>query len=198
MAKSVMISIQPKWCELIARGKKTIEIRKTRPKLESPFKCYIYCTKGNIDYVPSKIWWKADSTGFQWIMNGRVIGEFVCNFIYEFTEENQEFCGPSYDAIQLTPKELSDYTNGKTVYGWHISDLVIYDKPKELIDFMVEGECYPPRCSKCKYFDRGNQYNVEDDCLLPYHLNEDGNDVKPLFRPPQSWCYVEELGGDHR
>ena len=44
--KSVLISIQPKWCELIANGKKTVEVRKTRPKLETPFKCYIYCTQG--------------------------------------------------------------------------------------------------------------------------------------------------------
>ena len=32
---SVLISIQPKWCELIANGQKTIEIRKTRPKMEN-------------------------------------------------------------------------------------------------------------------------------------------------------------------
>ena len=44
--KAVMLSIKPKWCELIASGKKTIEVCKTKPKLETPFKCYIYCTKG--------------------------------------------------------------------------------------------------------------------------------------------------------
>lgn len=49
--KSVLISIKPKWCELIANGKKTLEVRKTRPKLEVPFKCYIYCTlKGSNDF----------------------------------------------------------------------------------------------------------------------------------------------------
>lgn len=58
--KSVLISIQPKWCELIASGKKTVEVRKTKPKLETPFKVYIYCTKDNTDNVPSRIWWKAD------------------------------------------------------------------------------------------------------------------------------------------
>ena len=46
--KSVLISIQPKWCELIASGKKTVEVRKTKPKLETPFKCYIYCTQGEL------------------------------------------------------------------------------------------------------------------------------------------------------
>lgn len=50
MDKSVLISIRPKWCELIASGEKTIEVRKTRPKLETPFKCYIYCTAERAGY----------------------------------------------------------------------------------------------------------------------------------------------------
>lgn len=44
MSKSVMISIRPKWCEKIVNGEKTIEVRKTRPKLNTPFRVYIYCT----------------------------------------------------------------------------------------------------------------------------------------------------------
>lgn len=42
--EAVLISVQSKWCELIANGKKTIEVRKTKPRLKPPFKCYIYCT----------------------------------------------------------------------------------------------------------------------------------------------------------
>lgn len=42
---AVLISIRPKWCEKIISGEKTIEVRKTRPKMDTPFKCYIYCTK---------------------------------------------------------------------------------------------------------------------------------------------------------
>ena len=45
MSKAVLISIRPKWCELIANGTKTVEVRKSRPKLHTPFKCYIYCTQ---------------------------------------------------------------------------------------------------------------------------------------------------------
>ncbi len=40
---AVLCSVQPQWCELIANGKKTIEIRKTIPKIPTPFKGYIYC-----------------------------------------------------------------------------------------------------------------------------------------------------------
>lgn len=48
--KSVILSIRPNWCEKIISGKKTIEIRKTKPKIETPFKCYIYCTNGETLY----------------------------------------------------------------------------------------------------------------------------------------------------
>lgn len=51
MSKAVMLSIRPKWCEKIASGEKTIEVRKTKPKLDTPFKCYIYETQG---------WWERD------------------------------------------------------------------------------------------------------------------------------------------
>ena len=121
----------------------------------------------------------------------------MCDYITPFRPRalvcDSEMCKLS----QVPVGKLVEYAPDKPfpndhIYGWHISDLVIYDKPKDLSDFMVEGECYPPRCSECKYFDKGNGYNVEDDCLLPHHLNEDGNDVKPLFKAPQSWCYVEE------
>ena len=51
--KSVLISIQPKWVEKIVKGEKTIEVRKSRPKIETPFKCYIYIArKGKIYGLP--------------------------------------------------------------------------------------------------------------------------------------------------
>lgn len=251
MSKAVMISIQPWWCELIAHGVKTIEIRKTRPKLEPPFKCYIYCTKPIRFYKISECMCTSYEylhlcegqvtmgDGFELydkeyqVLNGKVMGEFTCNSISEYEAEfhtgndsyqdiREIFRDPDnpdddcrdYSILTsndednpndcdfckrtcLTFEEVKAYIGEecfcKTFYGWHISDLVIYDKPKDLTDFFVEGECYPPRCSKCKYFDKGNGYNVEDDCLLPHHLNDDGNDIKPLFKAPQSWCYVEEV-----
>jgi predicted transcriptional regulator len=191
--KSVLISIQPKWCELIASGKKTAEVRKTKPKLETPFKVYIYCTankQGTKDLLEIH-----GTDGKISKANGKVIGEFVCNCIGVITwcsnvtpsslKEfyNEETC--------LTDKEVWEYTKGKSFYEWHISNLVIYDKPKELSEFVVEGDCLNGDCKKCKWFDSGNDYNVEADCLLPYDFHFK-KAVKPLFRPPQSWCYVEE------
>ena len=135
--KSVLISIQPKWCELIASGKKTVEVRKTRPKLETPFKVYIYMTAGDAVY-PVTI------NGAPYICSNcggkEVIGEFVCDQIYKIDAYYNQTGGNDYDAgfmwtgddACLSYFELDGYLQGKEGYGWHISDLVIYDKPKEL------------------------------------------------------------------
>ena len=181
--KSVLISIQPKWCELIASGKKTVEVRKTAPKLEPPFKCYIYCTKKK----PYLVWGDVfDGGSFNnefthlsgynrkaaeeiWdVFNGNVIGEFVCDKIFDICIEIsklENLIGYPFPGTGLTDKEIVQYlTNGKTGYGWHISDLVIYDEPKPLSKFMK------PYGTIIKAFDS------------PY-----------IQRPPQRWCYVQEV-----
>ena len=83
MSKAVLISIRPKWCELIASGKKTIEVRKTAPKIDTPFKCYIYCTKEGrgVGEIPYRHFYQAPD-GPRHFMGGTVIGEFICDRIY--------------------------------------------------------------------------------------------------------------------
>ena len=84
MPKAVLISIRPKWCELIASGEKTIEVHKTCPKIETPFKCHIYCTQSGkyTDGKSVKNIWLNRGTDKRFIGNGKVIGEFVCDRIY--------------------------------------------------------------------------------------------------------------------
>ena len=207
--KSVLISIQPKWCELIASGKKTVEVRKTKPKLETPFKVYIYCTKSKNEFLQSRnnMFFYCEyedfigghGTGTYQRLNGKVIGEFVCDDITKILNRGSEFIAEdrSYCELQTMARgscldfvDMKKYFGNNDGYGWHISDLVIYDKPKELGEFVVEGDCLNGDCKKCKWFDSGNDYNVEADCLLPYDFHFK-KAVKPLFRPPQSWCYVE-------
>ena len=81
--KAVLISIKPKWVEKIANKEKTIEVRKTRPKIKTPFKCYIYCTIGNGikgDYlIPSNL------------QCGKVIGEFLCDKVYSIKNQGNSF-----------------------------------------------------------------------------------------------------------
>ena len=172
--KSVLISINPKWCEKIASGEKTIEVRKTKPKLETPFKCYIYRTKGTVLHLINNKWTNMS-------VGGKVIGEFVCDEILDCRDVNM-------DDTCLTVKEWLKYTNGHkgAVYGWHISDLVIYDKPRELSEFFV----YCDRCDKrpiaCKYaYEESNENGYYSECMCDFK--------RPIERPPQSWCYVEEV-----
>ena len=161
--KSVLISIQPKWCELIASGKKTIEVRKTRPKLETPFKVYIYCTNWK-----DNTYWKNHYKD----KLGKVIGEFVCDYIMLDIPRTLYASHKTVVNSCVPPQELIDYVcEGNFLYFWHISNLVIYDKPKKLSEFYVPVKDY------WETYDPSNYIN--------------GCWRKPLTRPPQSWCYVE-------
>ena len=171
--KAVLISIQPKWCELIARGKKTVEVRKTKPKIETPFKCYIYESKGTKKYFsqPSPIPYYEGK--------GKVIGEFVCDTIDEYTnyslDEQYGHIKRREDLLRSACMTLKDWRDYIGSYGsdwgcaWHISNLIIYDKPKELSEFRL--------------------YNVrvyyDEELKLPMPTHE-------ITRPPQSWFYVKE------
>lgn len=145
MGRAVLISIHPKWCELIANGKKTVEIRKTAPHLKTPFKCYIYCTKFNPGDPDSMINLKG-KTSFFMPKGGAVIGEFVCDRIFpiQLTEEGYDY--ESEKETRLRYEEMSSYLNFRNGYGWHISDLVIYDEPKSLNEFRLnrppQSWCY--------------------------------------------------------
>lgn len=197
--KSVLLSIKPKYCELIANGKKTVEVRKTKPKLDTPFKCYIYCTKDkNISFWTGKRYSYADDRShnlFDVCGNGKVIGEFICdkvdnyddNTIHCFSHENyigwNDF---DLDRCCIHPQDFEEYANGKWLYGWHISDLKIYDTPKELSEFYTECKM---KCEHCKMwrYTRVNADEFDMDC------KSDWINHKSISRPPQSWCYVEEV-----
>ena len=56
MLDNILISIKPKWCSKILNKEKTIEIRKTKPKLDPPFKVYIYCTMDSNLYKDGDYW----------------------------------------------------------------------------------------------------------------------------------------------
>lgn len=205
--KSVLISIKPKYCELIAAGKKTIEVRKTRPKISTPFKCYIYCTLpkerfsiGQGNYACGDNLYLCDNKvkfgeGFEDIgnettsLNGKVIGEFVCDCIIPisitYSDPNNRIAQKEFPYTCLTDKEIMDYLgNGNQGYGWHISNLAIYEEPKELSEFGKECnlDCPSVHCPYWEY-QRVNADEWDYDCSC--------NNIKPLKRPPQSWCYVE-------
>lgn len=191
--KAVLLSIRPNWCKLIWKEMKTVEVRKTRPKLETPFKVYIYCTKAPQRLIT--IFKDGEETMDGEIHNGNpvfikcdelipdsvrgksqmVIGEFICDDIRRI---GPEYCIVKEDiesAISgscLTVPQVKDYAGWKSgmsyadlkdLYGWHISDLKIYDRPRPLSDFT--------RLRATKF----------------------GYEPVDVERPPQSWFYVEDV-----
>ena len=207
--KSVFMSIHPKWCELIASGKKTIEVRKTKPNIETPFKCYIYCTHNNRKnaihlYINSGYGEKEIGVIGHWrsgkdvvdvnhhlpayrynayLAEGKVIGEFVCDEIDTYDDDtihsfsNEDYC--RWNDFELNrscihPEDFENYANDKWLYGWHISGLKIYDKPKELNEFGSLVKAIDWEGGTVNLF-KGNKF------------------YKPMKRPPVSWCYVEEI-----
>lgn len=216
--KSVLISIQPKWVEKICSGEKIIEVRKTRPKIETPFKCYIYCTQTKTigDIILCKSEENAKLFGFNTVkginkgfaekedikLKGKVIGEFVCDNILHSNENafigNKPLTQYVLRSSCLTMEEINRYRQDENIYAWHITDLKIYDKPKELSEFYpikpkrVAKWTDKDACAFCKYHRWGNT-PFEETCLLdkPEPICEY---TPPLTRPPQSWCYVESLG----
>ena len=186
--KSVLISTRPKWVEKICHkigedetGKaiyeKRIEVRKSAPK-EVPFKAYIYETQGQyIKFIHGA------HTKYGYGC-GKVIGEFVCDRITDISVVVRN-CNENYNEVYhndeckgscLTWKELQEYGKDKPLYGWHISDLKIYDKPRELSEFRKPCDRFLD-CFTCRRLVR-NEYMSCDN---------------KITRPPQSWCYVEEL-----
>ena len=192
MDKAVLISIRPEWCQLITSGKKTIEVRKTRPKMEPPFLCYIYCTK---DFKPN-----VSYSSKTWTRRGKILGEFVCDQIDHFDSAFDEWArstAPAGSVIDsmgwekftkavevnacMTMKQLAEYfPEDVSAYLWHISDLKVYDKPKELSEFRRP-------CNK----------TANTSCFLCDRCTRDADGVccnNHIDRPPQSWCEAVKVG----
>lgn len=221
VSKAVLISIRPKWCEKIASGEKTIEVRRTRPKLEPPFKVYIYCTKaeerlitilkdGDENYgeiyhgKPVFIKTNKPDNLYAYGHSCAVIGEFTCDRIYELAPLNHAPDDVEQQSC-LTREDIVQYLRG-TGYGWHISDLRIYDTLRELSEFWLYNEGLHKRYDAGEDFccydasdengealtDCGEAYNDIRNCYRCW--NEWSGWCRRLKRPPQSWCYVEECG----
>lgn len=194
--KAVMLSIRPKWCELIANGKKTVEVRKSRPKLETPFKCYIYCTKASPNHF--FVEWSCLTSRPRQSDMCKVIGEFVCDDVFTILNGGNSFLVDGMNQAVtnkmarescLDYEDMKKYSRGKNVYGWHISDLKIYDEPKELCGFEKCNASRPCENGYCKF----ETFDYSENCKC-CSIDFDGEhcpEIK-LQRPPQSWCYVEE------
>ena len=166
----VLISIRPEWVKKIISGEKTVELRRNIPKMPTPFRCFIYETKGGGGC-------------------GMVIGEFACLRIDRYVmvgtncrdraymrKDGHKRVPIDYGPLQLTEQELRTYGRGGLLCGWHISALKIYDHNRPISDFFKP--CGSSNCVVCEKAVWTGTY--QNDCQ------------NRLLSPPESWCYVEE------
>lgn len=193
--KAILMSIKPKRCEKIFSGEQTVKVCKTAPK-DAPFKVYVYCSNGdklrlvhslNTDGVNCMV--ENNEFVLNDILNGKVIGEFVCDKVIKTCgwrlRGNTGWCAKRTEAEEkfptsacLTIDEIVEYAGGegREVSGWHISELKIYDEPKELSEFKKLCPIKNQDCNNCEFY---SDYS--------------GSCTNWVTRPPQSWCYVEEI-----
>lgn len=204
MSKAVLLSMHPERCRTVANSSNIIiDIRKTKPKLKPPFKCYIYCTNSQPYVVIGEVFrgdWETELTtlyGYNrkdaerlWdVFNGKIIGEFTCDKVEKFrvfdngTVQYWNFL--NLEKSGFTYEEIADYIGvNKKGYAWHISDLKIYDMPKYLHNLFKDcGECTYENCKECQGYYAGGLYEA------PYCMFEH---IKPITCAPRSWCYIEE------
>lgn len=254
--KEVMVRILPQRCEKIANGEVTFEVLRTRPKIETPFKSYIYCPhpKGRYDFGLCKNEGKIDlitKCNYPYaelhkipLLSGKVIGEFVCDeikkyvfpstgegidkqyIIQRFNDGIEEFdytvlvaeegkdssnncklCQESGKSFEEIQKWIGTTKADKTFFGWHISEMNIYEKPKNVWDYIrPEGEAIEQLdedlCNYCRDTGYGEHkammtptgyYFCEGSyCGNAYENYLENNDFI-LKRGPRSWCYVKAI-----
>ena len=216
--RAIMKSVSPRICEKVANGDCTILVSKTAPKCEVPFKGYICCTSAK-PYLyreanpPFELFLDSDlykGEGYDdRLFSGKVIGEFICDEIIEWQHDRGHQYYVDYpddctsyfpylkchsEATGLKCSEIEEFGKGTTLYGWHISDLKIYDKPKTLAEFYKCGAksfeelsdtedlcsyCSRTACCEGRWCDEAYQNYLDVDFALTC--------------APSNWCYVEEL-----
>lgn len=199
--RNILISIKPEYVCKILNKEKILEIRKSIPKCDLPCKVYVYCTKDrnnvcvvkqNTSFIYKTI--NIDCVhilGNGYIGNGKVVAEFTLNKIdkieicdpYIFRNNEQEDWKYFEKNACLTCEQMMEYIGyGEdhdgwdkkydVGYAWHIDDLIIYDKPKELSDFRVWDKTYNNVGAFGWAFSDEQKYTS-------------------LKRPPQSYMFVE-------
>lgn len=212
--EAVLASVRPKWCFQILSGAKSVEIRKTRPKLKTPFKVYLYCTlpskryqtrSGGIVVNTDELFRLPDgSLKHDWsgalmayphctwsennFLNGKVVGEAVCDRITEFqVYENgsiQYWMFADLEKSCLSYLEVMAYIGaGKKGFAWHLNNPVLYGMPRPI--WMMHRPCWNSlSCDSCGMF---NTHPAPGFC---------GCSALQIKRPPQSWCYVGDGFGE--
>jgi len=204
---AILMSIRPEWAVKEMNGEKTEEIRKNLGKLQPPFKVYAYVTKGKPElcYPFSKAkkivmvdGWQ-DELRKEYLINGKVCFEFVCDRVESISAhfdvgdckvKDFDTCSMNesklLQASCLSKEELHKYFFGKRfcAYSLHISELKVYDTPKELGEFHKVGFNEAMKNWEWDRLSPPDEKSILIPCPAPRY---------EIKKAPQSWQFVEEL-----
>lgn len=206
--KAILISDHAKWCALMMNGDKTVEVRKGTALYKATQKLideygfaefYVYCTKDEeLFYDPKTKKWLAmkNRRNCPRLSNGMVIFKFRCYKVEEITQvirarDNKIMLyrglpkginnKPLMNESCLSFEEMKNYLGYENGIAIHISDLEIFDKPKELYELHKPLGSYDCNhncgggCNMC--WCKGWETRFHFECEIQ--------------KAPQSWCYVE-------
>ena len=174
--KSVLASLKPYYYYLVGEGIKKIEVRKNTPRTSDWNKEVLFYMSKDVKSF-AKI--PKEFQGKYRKHFGKVGMQIVCDEVYEWKYDYCDGVDIDDDLILdtcLDREDINIYAKGKTLYGWHISDLKIYDKPKPIMQFYKPCPIEWKNCPSCEF------YSTYTGCCM--------NNVD---RPPQSYMYVEEV-----
>ena len=146
--KSILMSYSPYWYYLTGERIKKIECRKVKPTSKDwngTIECYMTKDEKSFNRIPKEFQEKYRKHF------GKVGMRFVCNNIatYKYDLDGVDIVADERLKTMLTRKEINIYAHGKTVYGLHISNLRIYDAPRELSEFVCRKRLTSPPQSWC-------------------------------------------------
>jgi len=183
--KAILLTIRLKYFYLTYKGIKTIEIRKFAPK-DFVGDVYEVVSKTNFEKDLMEI--PENERDFFKKFVGKVGLKFTLNMVEEipvwktYLYANKETCLSNEEIKKYLDVSLIDFEldeNYVVGYAWHIDNLVIFDKPKELDDFYKVGawKIYEEQ------FDSSYIKRTEKEIMQS--LNQ------VLTKAPRTWCYIE-------
>lgn len=178
----ILASLKPYYYYLIGERKKTIEVRKSALK-NLPQDIVFYMSKDEKSFAKIPKEFQEKYRKHFGKIGMRVICDEVDKWKYlpdcysEDKDEKMYYISSADGAAAcLTYDEIENYGESKTLYGWHISDLKIYDKSRELSEFRIS--CNRKNlCYSCNRF-TGKPWDICNSTIT---------------RPPQSYMFVEEV-----
>jgi hypothetical protein len=216
----IMLSVRPEWCVKTLNRKVSVLVVKSVPhevlewfkdtsKPFSEMEVFIYCTKGKeLNFNAYENQWEYNIPKDKKLINpsihnvnGKVCFEFVCDRVQEIT--SRKICGEwasytetmsEFDLSQVScveNKEIVRYLKGKNGYSLHISELKVYDTPKELGEFHKVGYAEAMNDiddNKADYIGCECYKQHEDEFEKAF---ADARKQYGITRAFQSWGYVE-------